>query len=59
MKISCEGCGLDLGEIREGSLRKNIVFLCKNCNTKRVALELQKKNERKPDIMEMFDGIFK
>jgi len=56
IKISCSGCNLNLGVIRDAKLRKGISYLCKTCEKKRVALELQKK--QKHDLPEGFEEIF-
>ena len=42
-KLYCadKDCGLYLGEIRDATLRKNIHFLCDNCETKRLALKMR------------------
>lgn len=56
MKINCEKCKKDLGEIRDGSLRKGMVYLCKECNTQRIALELMRRNKK---YKHPFGGIFK
>lgn len=43
--IHCAGCQLFLGTIEEAKIRKNISFLCRSCETKRVALELKHQNK--------------
>ena len=40
-EIHCVKCGKYLGEIRDAKLRKNIHFICDDCNTRRLALELK------------------
>jgi len=40
-KIYCQKCKKYLGEIRDAKLRKDIAFLCKDCETQRMALELR------------------
>jgi hypothetical protein len=57
-KIYCAGCYKYLGIIRSASLRKDIKFLCKNCETKRVALEMQRKSGAS-GLGDFFGGIFK
>jgi len=32
MKIYCKHCGKYLGEIRDATLRKGVVFICKECS---------------------------
>jgi hypothetical protein len=59
--IFCQGCNLPLGVIRDAKLRKGIVYLCKNCETKRVASDLMNKNKtKKPDnpFGDIFGDIF-
>ena len=34
-KIYCQDCKAYLGEIREATLKKGMVFLCRNCELKR------------------------
>lgn len=70
-KIYCAGCNTYLGIIRDAKLRKNIKFLCKNCETRRMALEMQKmgqrveppiNNPRKAEsssVTDLFGGVFK
>ena len=61
-KVYCRGCSTYLGNI-EGSIHKDIVYLCKSCNTQREALELMYKDKPKDksfnDIFDTFGGIFK
>jgi RNase P subunit RPR2 len=57
-KIYCSGCSTYLGIIRDAKLRKGIVFLCKNCGTKRVALEMQRKTGGS-GMDELFGALFK
>ena len=57
-QIYCSGCKRYLGLIRDANLRKNIHYLCDNCETKRLASDLAKK--AKPnDFGDIFGGIFK
>lgn len=58
-KIYCSGCSTYLGIIRDAKLRKGIVFLCKNCGTKRVALEMQRKTRPSVDMGDLFGGLFR
>lgn len=58
-KIYCAGCDTYLGVVRDAKLRKGVVFLCKNCEIKRVALELQRKTKPSVDMGDLFGGIFK
>ncbi len=46
-KIFCKGCPKYLGEIRDATLHKKIVFLCEKCETKRLASDLARKTELK------------
>lgn len=57
-KIYCAGCATYLGIIRDAKLRKDIKFLCKNCETKRISLEMQRKTGAS-DMGDLFGGIFK
>jgi len=53
-KIYCKPCGKYLGIIRNATLHKEIVFLCKDCDIKRIASDLANKvNPKNP-----FDDIF-
>ena len=45
-RIFCEGCKQYMGEIRDATLRKGIVYLCTRCETKRLASDLAQKNSR-------------
>lgn len=58
-KIYCVGCNEYLGVIRDAKLRKGIVFLCKNCGTKRVALEMQRETRPSVDMGDLFGGVFR
>lgn len=58
-EIYCTGCDKHLGIIRDAKLHKDIKFLCKNCETKRVALELQRKTKPSVNLEDMFGGVFK
>lgn len=58
-KIYCAGCTVYLGVLRDATLKKGIKFLCKNCETKRVALELQRKTKPSVNLEDMFGGVFK
>lgn len=58
-KIYCTGCSTYLGVIRDAKLRKNVVFLCKNCEIKRIALEMQKKTKPSVDMGDLFRGVLK
>ncbi len=56
-KIFCKPCGKYLGEIRDGTLRKRITFLCDGCETKRLASDLAQKT--KPNSFgDIFGDIF-
>lgn len=57
-EIFCAGCNKHLGVIRDAKLRKDIKFLCKNCETKRVALEMQRKTGGS-GMEKLFGGLFK
>lgn len=58
-KIHCKPCRKLLGNI-EGSVHKDITYLCPSCEKKRVALELRFNTPDKDyDFMDMFNGIFK
>jgi len=58
MKIYCGGCKKYLGEIRDGTLMKEISYLCPNCEIKRIASDLAKKTNYNPDISDLFNDIF-
>ena len=58
-KIYCKPCRKYLGEIRDATLHKKIVFLCGDCETKRLSLELMNKTDNKNPIGGIFGGIFK
>jgi len=57
-KILCKSCMKYLGEIHEAKLRKNIVFLCEQCEVQRKALELRYKNNSHDDYMDSIKDIF-
>lgn len=54
MKIYCAGCNKYLGEIRDATLRKNIVHLCSNCETKRKASDLAERTRPKSPLEDIF-----
>ena len=56
-KIYCKPCGKYLGTIRNATLHKEIVFLCKNCDTKRIASDMMNKRN-KTNPKNPFDDIF-
>jgi len=59
MKIFCNKCKKYLGVIREATLRKGIVYLCKECDTQRAALELKYNNDYNfTDYQDIFDEMF-
>jgi RNase P subunit RPR2 len=55
-EVVCKKCNKYLGEIRDGRLHKDIVYLCKNCNIQREALEMKYQNKSIPSG---FEDIFK
>jgi hypothetical protein len=58
IKKYCHNCGKCVALLKEGSkMLPGAVFLCQSCNTRRVASELMRKNE-KYDLPEGFDEIF-
>ena len=57
-KIYCKGCGKYLGVIRDATLHKEIVYLCPNCDTKRIASDLANKTKTKDPLKDLFKGIF-
>ena len=60
-KIYCSGCQLFLGTIHKATLRKNMVFLCGNCETKRYQNNNSKSSSpyQSPSLDEsLFDSIF-
>ena len=57
-KIYCAGCDTYLGIIRDAKLRKDVKFLCENCEIKRVALEMQRKTAGS-GMDEIFGALFK
>lgn len=60
MKIYCVGCDKYMGEIRDGKLRKEIYFLCENCNLKRMASDMKNKggNNYKNYYEDLLKGYF-
>lgn len=58
MNIYCSGCKRYLGEIRDGTLMKEISYLCPKCEIKRIASDMAKKNSSNPDFGDLFNGIF-
>lgn len=59
MKINCIGCGVYLGEIRDGTLKIGIVYLCSKCNIMRIASDLCKKPKYDPEGIDFFKDLFK
>jgi len=63
-KIHCVECNLFLGDIRDASLRRNIVHLCTDCNNNRIAEKMLAKTRSKDwkddlaDYSEIFGDIF-
>ena len=60
--IYCKGCNIYLGEIRDAKLKKGIVYLCSDCDTKRVASDMvNKPNNNSYDNIfgDIFGGGFK
>lgn len=55
-KIYCKPCSKYLGIIRDAKLHKEIVFLCKNCETKRLASDLANKAKPKNPFEDLFSG---
>jgi len=55
-KINCCECKVYVGEIRDATLMKNMVFLCDNCNTKRITNSLKDSLGYGND--NMFEDIF-
>ena len=56
MKIHCKPCGKHVGNIKEGSmLHKDIVFLCRDCEIKRIASDLASKTK----TVNPFEDIFR
>jgi hypothetical protein len=50
--LKCSGCNTELGVMELGKIRKGTVFLCENCDNKRVGalmkMEANKYNPSKP-----------
>ena len=61
-KIYCKPCGKYLGTIRDAKLHKEIVFLCKDCDIKRIASDMVNKTNkinRKNSLDDIFGkGVF-
>lgn len=56
-KIYCNGCRVYLGVIRDAKLRKGMVHLCKNCETKRVASDLASKTTPRNPFDNFMDSM--
>ncbi len=57
--IYCKSCNVYLGIIRDAKLRKGIVYLCGNCETKRLASDMMNKTKLpENDYMDIFKGMF-
>lgn len=54
MKIYCMICYKFLGEIRDGTIRKNTAYVCGECQK----LESGKKTDDLPDILKDLFGCF-
>lgn len=57
--IRCEGCRKFLGTIRDATLRKGIVHLCVDCETKRKAADLAMKTKPTDNFERFMDMINK
>ena len=57
-QIFCKGCGKYLGEIRDAKLRKGMVYLCQNCETKRLASDMARNKMKAQDPVNDFMNIF-
>lgn len=64
-KIYCKGCGRFLGYIRDATLKKEMVYLCGDCDTRMMASDLFNKTEKAKNnpFSDLFNsdlgGIFK
>lgn len=59
MKIVCKKCSRYLGEIRDATLHKQIVYLCDKCETQRVSLEMRYNSSSTSDYSKKaFDDLF-
>ena len=52
--IYCEKCGINLGELRDATLRKGAVFICADCNAKSKVNHLEKGFS---EVAEMLKGF--
>lgn len=61
--LNCAGCKTFLGTIENGKLRKDIIFLCGNCDNKRLGALMKMETSRgepkdKYGLGGEFDDIF-
>lgn len=58
--LYCAECFCKVAEIAEGSrIKKGMVVLCMDCETRRKALELKEKTKGKGTFADIFDNVFK
>lgn len=53
MKLTCDHCKKDMGEVRDGRMRNGMVVYCKQCNA------LIKRMFGKNDMPDFLKGLFK
>lgn len=64
MKIRCEKCNLNLGEIRDATLRKNISYFCNSCTEKLKRLDIKEFRDNPlprwphPNFANLIDNLF-
>jgi len=58
MIFSCKKCGVGLGEMGKGKIRKGAVLLCKECwRLAETAIEIAEQAQR--DMPDFMKGLFK
>lgn len=55
MKLTCDHCKKDMGEVRDGKLRNGMVVYCKQCNDLIKRMFSNKGN----DMPDFFKGLFR
>lgn len=70
MKLTCEHCNKDMGEVRDAKLRNGMVVYCQQCNDlinrmiangKSDVYQMKKRafSDEKNDMPEFFKGLFR
>lgn len=58
MELTCIDCGTYLGVVRDGTLKKGMVCMCKDCKRKHDALKLMNESDKHRLNPGGFNNIF-